>query len=212
MSVRDIHLSSLSTSTALSKYYVHNLIPPSEILRVLDEAKVRFLLLGAHGLSGWIKKPRATEDVDILVGTRGHKKAVRALLAAFPHLQAEDHEVVTRLRDPATGSVVIDVMKANQRLYRDAHKHTRRVKAGKRCFEIPSLELALAMKFAAMISLTRNDVDKIQDYHDFAAMIRNNPDIDIRELHLLGQLVYNGGGDEVVEKVRQVRAGEQIKL
>lgn len=210
--MNDVHASSLSTSTALSEYYVSNLIPPNEVIRVLDDANVRFVLVGAHGLGGWIKKPRATEDVDILVGVRGHKKAVRSLLAAFPHLQAEDHEVVTRLRDPANGKVVIDVMKANQPLYRDALKHTRRVAAGDQNYEIPSLELALAMKFAALISLTRDDIDKIQDYHDFAAMIRHNPVIDLEKLNALGQLVYNGGGDEVLEKVRQVRAGEQIKL
>jgi hypothetical protein len=210
--VEDVHVRSLSTSTALSEYYVPNAILPEQIIRVLGGAKIRFLLLGAHGLSGWIKKPRATEDVDVLVGVRGHKKAVRTLLAAFPHLHEEDHEVVTRLRDPATGTVVVDVLKANQPLYKDALKHTRRVRSGKYVYEIPSLELALAMKFAAMISLTRSDVDKIQDYHDFAAMIHNNPEIELKKLHSLGQLVYNGGGDEVMEKVRQVRASEQIKL
>ena len=34
----------------------------------------------------------------------------------------------------------------------------------------------------------------------------------LKKLHALGQLVYNGGGDEVVEKVRQVRAGGTLKL
>jgi hypothetical protein len=212
MAVRDVHAGSLATSSALSAYYVPKLIPPHEVIRVLNGAKVRFLLLGAHGLGGWIGKPRATEDVDVLIGARGHKKAVRALLAAFPHLRGEDHEVVTRLRDPETGNVVVDVMKANQPLYRDALKHTRKVESEGQTYEIPSLELALAMKFAAMISLTRSDEDKLTDASDFIKMVKANHDIDLDKLHALGQLVYNGGGDEVVEKVRQVRAGEKLNL
>src|SRR5258708_533880 len=99
------------------------MVPPLEVIRVLNAANVRFMLLGAHGIGGWTRNPRATQDVDVLVAARGHKKAVAALRAAFPFLQAEDHEVVTRLREPETGNVLIDVMKANQPLYRDALKH-----------------------------------------------------------------------------------------
>jgi hypothetical protein len=210
--MQDIHSRSLATSSTLSVYYVPEHITPLEVIRVLNAAGIRFMLLGAHGLGGWMQKPRATEDVDILVGVRAHKKAVRTLLAAFPHLEAEDHEVVTRLRDAKTRAVVIDVLKANQPLYRDALKHTHPVESGGQTYHIPSLELALAMKFAAMISLTRADRDKLQDAHDFMYIVDSNPDINLNKLHALGQLVYNGGGDEVVEKVRQVRAGEKLNL
>jgi hypothetical protein len=208
----DIHVQSLATSSALSELYVPNLIAPLDVIRVLNAIRVKFMLLGAHGLGGWMGKPRATEDVDILVAVRGHKKAVSALLAAFPHLHAEEHEVVTRLRNPETGTIVIDVMKPNQPLYRDALKHTHTVQAGGQTYSIPSLELALATKFAAMISLTRADRDKFQDARDFMYMIDNNPNIDLEKLHALGQLVYNGGGDELVENVRKVRAGEKLIL
>src|SRR5215472_7747300 len=124
VTVRNIHAQSLATSSALSEYYVPNLITPSQVIRVLNTAKIRFMLLGAHGLGGWTGEPRATKDVDVLVAARSHKKAVRTLLEAFPHVQAEDNEVVTRFRDPETRTVVIDVMKPNQPLYRDALKHT----------------------------------------------------------------------------------------
>jgi hypothetical protein len=65
------------------------MIPPLEVIRVLNEAKVRFMLVGAHGIAGWLPQARATNDVDVLVGYRQHHKATRALLAAFPDLQAE---------------------------------------------------------------------------------------------------------------------------
>ncbi|HEY7153913.1 MAG TPA: hypothetical protein VH575_08120 [Gemmataceae bacterium] len=209
---RDIHAQSLATSSALSEYYISNFIPPLEVFRALNTTRVRFLLLGTHALGGWTRKPRTTTDIDILIETRGHKKAVRVLLAAFPQLQAEEHEDETRLRDAETGQVLIDVMKPNQPLYRDAFKHTHLVKWQGQTYRIPSLELALAMKFLAMISVSRDYADKHCDAGDFIGMVQSNSAIDSRKLHALGQLIYNGGGDEIVENVRKVRAGEKLIL
>ena len=120
--------------------------------------------------------------------------------------------MVTRLLNPETGDVVIDVMKPNQALYRDALKHTHPVESEGQTYSIPTLEMTLAMKFSAMISLTRSDDKKHFDAGDFIRMVKANPDIDLEKLHTLGQLVHNGGGAEVVEKVRQVRAGERMRL
>jgi hypothetical protein len=210
--VQDIHSRSLATSTALSAYYVKNFITPLEVIRVLNEAGVRFMLVGTHGLGGWMQKPRAAADVDMLVAARGRKMALQSLLAAFPHLEEEDDEGMTRLLDRETKAGSIDVLKINQRLYREALKHSHAVESGGQTYQIPSLELALVMKFAAMARGTRIYPDKLQDAHDFMYIVDSNPSIDLNKLHALGQLVYNGGGDEVVEKVRQVRAGEKLNL
>lgn len=209
---RDIHSQSLATSSTLSSWYVPNFIPPLAVIRALNAAKVRFLLVGTLAFGGWTRSPRATGDIDILVGTRFHKKAVRVLLAAFPQLLGEEHEDETRLRDTETGQFLIDVMKANQSLYRAAFRHSHRVKWKGQAYLIPSLELALVMKFTAMISVTRGYADKHGDAGDFIGMIGSNNEMDLTKLHALGQLVYNGGGDEIVEKVRQVRAGEKLSL
>jgi hypothetical protein len=187
-------------------------ILPLDVIRVLNAIGVNFMLVGAHGIGGWMDKPRATRDVDIVVASRHHKKAIKALLDAFKHLEAEDHDVVTRLRDRETQKVAIDVMKQNQQLYRVALKHTHTVTSDGETYKIPSLEMALAMKFAAMISLHRSDEDKFQDAHDFIYMVKSNPDIDLTQLDELGDLVYPGGGQEILQKARQVRAGERLIL
>ena len=212
MIVKDVHIYCLDRSTALSEYYVNGLIGPIEVVRVLNEAGVRFMLVGLHGIGGWMQKPRATEDVDVLVATRSHKKAVAALLAVFPSLEADDQEVVTRLRDSGTQVVRIDVMKPNQPLFREVLKHTHPVTTGGQTFNIPSVEAALAMKFAPMISLNRAERDRFQDAHDFMYIIDFNSDIDLKQLAAFGELVYNGGGAEIVELVRKVRAGEKLRL
>jgi hypothetical protein len=210
--VRDIHLDGLGISSAISAYFMPEFITPLQVIRTLNEASIRFVLVGAYGLVGWTKTPRATQDVDVLVGVRGQKKAVRTLLAAFPHLQAEDLEVVTRLREIETQRLAIDVMKANQELFRAALKHTYSVEAEGESYKVPSLEMALTMKFAPMISLNRADEKKLIDASDFIVIVKSNPDIDLEKLSELGDLVYPGGGAEIVEKVRQVRAGKTLHL
>jgi hypothetical protein len=208
----DVHARSLATSSALSSYYVPEFIQPLDVIKVLNVARVRFMLAGLHGLGGWMGKPRATQDVDILVWPRHHKKATKALGVAYPHLEVEDFAVVTRYRDKESGEIVIDLMKSDQGVFRAAFKHTHKVEAEGQEFLIPSLEMAVAMKFAPMVSPNRPHKDKHQDAHDFMYMIDSNPEMDNQVLAELGELVYPGGGLEILEMIRLVRAGEQLRF
>lgn len=212
MPIKDIHVWSLQTSTSLSRYYMPRTPTPLDVIKVLNKEKISFVLVGLHGIGGWMNDPRATQDVDVVVASRHHKRAIKALLSAFPYLDANDVEVVTRLRDPETDKIVIDVMKTNQPIIAAVFKNTKSVSMGGQDYRIPSLEMALALKFAPMVSLTRSDIDKYQDAHDFGQMVISNPEIDLENLEKLGDLVYPGGGKELVEKVRQVRAGEKLQL
>jgi hypothetical protein len=212
MQTLDIHGHSLGISTALSRYYMPELITPAQVIAVLNAAKVRFVLMGAHAIGGWTRAPRATQDVDVLVGARGFRKAVRELLTAFPQVEADDHEAVTRLRDRKTQAVLIDVMKPHQDLMQAALNNTCAVEGREQPYRIPTLEMALALKFAPMISLNRAIEKKHLDAHDFITMIKVNPEIDLVKLAELGEFIYPGGGAELVQKVGQVRRGEKLIL
>jgi hypothetical protein len=207
----DIHATSIDKSATLSAMQVPHVISPQDVIAVLNEAKVKFVLVGAHGLSGWVAKPRATEDVDVVVMDRHLKKATRALMAAFPGLEAQDEAVVIRFRDKASGEVAIDVLKQRE-LYREAFKHTRIVSASGRSYRIPTLEMALTMKFAAMVSPNRAEANRFLDAHDFIRMVQANKEVDRKKLAILGELVFSGGGPEVLEMVRKVHAGEKLIL
>jgi hypothetical protein len=172
---RNVHIDGLATSTAIAGYYVKNFIAPMEVIRVLNAANVRFMLAGAHGIGGWLDEARATQDVDVVVGYRQHQKATRALLAAYPHLQVDDQDVVVRLSDPESGKVVIDILKATQPLYRQCLKHTQTIEAEGQSYKIPTLEMALAMKFGAMVSIMRAE-ERIQGCQRFHADGEEEPD------------------------------------
>jgi Nucleotidyl transferase AbiEii toxin, Type IV TA system len=212
MPVQEVHERQLHKSAQLSSFQVAMAIPPLGVVRVLNAAKIAFVLVGAYGLAGWRKEPRATEDVDVVVAARHVKKAVKVLLEAFTHLEAVDLPVVVRLRERGTEDVVIDVMKPVQQPYRELFKHTHAVHSQGQTYRVPSLEMAIVMKFSAMTSLYRAEEDKHQDAHDFILMVKKNPDFDRDKLADLGSLIYPDGGKHVVELARKAWAGERLLL
>src|SRR5262249_16981029 len=144
-------------SAILSSYQMPRVIAPIEVIRVLNNAKISFVLVGAYGLAGWKDEARATEDVDVVVAAKHLKKAVKTLLEAFPHLEPVDLPVVVRLRERGTQDVVIDVMKPLQQPYIEVFKHTHGMTSEGQTYRVPSMGMALVMKFAEMTSMYRAD-------------------------------------------------------
>jgi hypothetical protein len=104
-------------------------------------------------------------------------------------------------------------MKPLQQPYREIFKHTRIIRAeGGERVRIPILEMALVMKFSAMTSLYRADEDKFLDAHDFISMVKANPEIDRDLLTELACLVYAEAGKDLLEMIRKVEAGEQLRI
>jgi len=212
MTVQEIHQRLFSKSAALSSFQMDGVIRPIEVIRVLNRAKVRFVLAGAYGLAGWQKESRATEDVDVVVAPPHVKKAVSALLAAFSQLEAVDLPMGVRLRDRHTKDVLIDVMKPLQQPYREVFKHSRQVSPEGENYRIPTLEMAIVMKFSAMTSLYRASEDKHRDAHDFIRMVKNNPKLDETKLGHLALLLYPEAQRDVLNLVRKARDGETLIL
>jgi hypothetical protein len=185
-------------------------IDARDVIQVLNEAGVRFVLMGAHGIAGWRDEPRATQDVDILVQKRYQRKAVAAIREEYPDLIVQDFPVVTRFLDPTTKKPVIDLMKPLERIHQRVFKNSIPIGDTHR---IPDLEMALACKFAAMISSNRQEAKKHLDAGDFIEMVLLNlEDIELKKLRKLGDMVYEGGGAEVLSMIEAVRAGRPLRL
>ena len=66
MQPQNTHLGSLETSTAITRYYLPQAIAPLDVIAVLNNSCINFVLVGTHALGGWMRKPRATVDTDII--------------------------------------------------------------------------------------------------------------------------------------------------
>ncbi len=210
------HLRAMETTSALTRFFYEmygpqmSVIHPKAVIDLLHNAKVKFILMGTHGISAWRKQPRATHDVDILVALKDHEKAVRIVHEGFPHLRVEVTPVVTRFIDPAVDDPVIDLMKPLQDLFRSVFRYSERV--GK-THRVPDLEMALACKFAAMVSPYREADKKLVDGGDFVNIVKYRAkSINLRKLKKLAEMVYKGGGTEIAKMVADVKAGRRIQF
>ncbi len=178
------------------------MVTPEAVIRVLNKAKVKFVLMGTHGIGGWRSEPRATQDVDVLV--------FAAVKRAFPDLDIQDLPAVTRFVDPADGKPVIDLMKPEDELYQEVFKNP--VRVGRTHF-VPNLEAALACKYAAMISPSRPAEKKALDEADFISMACQNSSIIDRDvLFSLAEMGKANGGHEIQLLLDQAKAGQRLKF
>jgi hypothetical protein len=210
------HLEALHTSSRLSSHFRENYQPmaidvkPEQVIEVLHIAGIKCILMGAHALNTYRDEPRATQDVDVLVRKKDIAKALKVLAKSFPGLILQDTPVVTRFVDPATKKVVIDLMKPSQGVFQVIFRHTLPVGD---THLIPDLEMALAAKFAAMVSPHRRPDKKMLDGGDFANVVMvNRSEINLKKLQRLADKVYPDGGKEILQIIEDIDAGRTIRL
>ena len=193
----------------------------NQILRTLIQKKVPFVLTGTHGIGGWTGVPRDTHDVDLLVkGGRNHGRAVRAMKELYPGLQVLDFAGVTSFFIPGETRSVIDVTYPHRADIEETLAHpiwTEDKSAGLR-YRIPDLEPALANKYGAMLTPSRELEKRLVDMADFGWIVQHSMDpgqrpIDLQKLGSLGEKVWpGGGGKEILRLVDHVKAGKPINL
>ena len=140
---------------------------------------------------------------------RNGEPMTQAIRKAFPVLQVEDIMAVTRFIDPATDRPVIDLMKPHSDLHQSVADYS--VPVGK-SHRVPDLEMALALKFAAMDSPHRKLNKKLLDKADFVSMVvAHGNEIEEDVLFSLGEMVESGGGKEILKLVEEARAESETQ-
>ena len=184
-------------------------IGPAEVARVLKAAGINYVIVGARAANGYTGRPRATVDVDVIV--QFPKKAADAIAKAFPDLTIQDTPVVTRFKDQDMEA--IDLMKPTaSKLWSRLLKDSCEITIAGESVLVPQLEGVLAAKFASMVSPMRRLLDKQQDGVDFGRIVQANPKINLDVLKELGELVYDGGGAELLKLAADARAGKRLEF
>lgn len=191
----------------------------NKVLRTLTRKRIPFVLTGAHGIGGWTGRPRSTQDVDLLVkGGRNHARAVAAIKALYPQLEVRRFPGVTAFFIPGEKEAVIDVVSPHRADLEETLAHpvwAENKEQGLR-YRVPALEAALANKYGAMRTLTRDPAKRMLDTADFGWMVKHSLDegrrpVDLEKLADLGEKVWPGGGrEEILRLVEQVKADRFI--
>jgi len=185
-------------------------VTPQEVIDCMIDAGIKnWVLMGLHGYVGYLSMPRATQDVDVMVPYSQRQRAANAVGARWPMLKRVELPQVIRFVDDTDldpeghPKPVIDVMNPWAPFQETILKDHVLVdeSTGSR---YPTLEAALASKYAAIVSPNRARDKKEYDAGDFRKIVRANHDrIDRERLRALGTEVWEGGGTEILEFVEQ---------
>lgn len=192
-----------------------------EIVRTLTQKKIPFVLTGTHGIGAWTGRPRNTYDVDILVkGGKNLTRAVNSVKALYPSLQTRVVHGVHAFFLPGDTQSVIDVTYPHRQDLQEtlANPMWAENKEENVRYRVPRLEEALANKYGAMLTLSRQLKKRMQDTVDFYWMVTHSMDegrepIDLERLKVLGDMVWpGGGGAEIIRLVDLVKADQPIHI
>lgn len=198
-----------STAAELSRCQVPTAIPPLDVIKVLQEQRIRFVLVGDYALAVWTKKPRATQTVEVAVAANHLQKAQRALGAAFPNLELVAAPLVIRFLDQ-TKEELIRILKPLVPPYDEIFKHARSLKSGDLHYRVPSLEMALVMRFLDATCIYSEEADKLQAKVDFIRMVKANPRFRQKELAALASLLYADAVRDVLKEIRYAQAAQPV--
>lgn len=210
------NIQNLQKSYELSSQQVDDAVNPLEVAALFEKERVSYVLIGGHMLSFYTGTARATVDVDFIIGEPDFSRAAKAINKAYTQFKQNDHIYHVTYDSKKSGEKDlerIDLVKDGFPLFREVViKYCHTINAHKHTVKIPTIEAAIALKFAASISPNRGDENKPVDNADLLKLVRSRPDIKEDTLIKLGDLVYQGGGKELFSIVADIKAGKAVSL
>ncbi len=210
------HLKAQRVSTWLTACYRRTHEPhaasvrPRKVVETLNRVGLRFVLVGTYSIGGYIEEPRATQDVDVLVRNRDFRKAVVSLHEAYPELKVNLDKAFAHFIDPATDKVALDVLRPHRKLLQVVFRNVHSLAS---YCHIPTLEMALACKFAMMISSDRRMDKRHIDAGDFISMVKRNRDrLDLEKLEKLGGVACKNGGRRIMRYFKDASADRTLRF
>jgi len=209
-------IENLQKSYELSSQQIDDAVNPLEVAALFESENISYVLIGGHMLSYYIGTARATVDVDFIIGGTDFERASKAIHKAYTQFKYHNrvyHVTYDTKKMHAKDPERIDLVKDGFPLFKAVvQQYCVTLRAKKQVVRIPTIEAAVALKFAASISPNREDENKSIDNADLMRLIRSTSNLNKQVLLALGELIYSGGGKELVEVVNDIRQGKTISL
>jgi len=174
------------------------------IVRVLRSTGVAWAVIGAHAVDLYTR-PRATEDLDIVVDARRLKTVLAALHAEYGDIEVTD--IGPALRLPA---ISLDIIRSDMQPVFHKAVHLAVDHGG---LPVAPAELLVVLKYLAAISPWRSPEDRQQDASDLIRLVRTLGEALDRETVLQhAQGVFPGAQAELAALLQRIDRGETIVL
>lgn len=210
------HINNLQESYELSTQHINDAVNPLEVAALFEKENITYVLIGGHILSYYTGSARATVDVDFIISNECFSHATKTINDTYSQFKQHDHvfhvtydSQQSKRIDPER----IDLVKDGFLLFREVvKKYSVSIRDTKHTIKIPTIEAAIALKFAASISPNRGDESKSVDNADLLRLVRSKSKLNNKTLSALGNMIYPNGGKELVAIVSDIQNGKPVNL
>lgn len=180
------------------------------VLRVLAEALRDaggpHLLVGGFAVGALTANPRSTVDIDVIINADRLPPLLDALEARLGPLDVTRYRGLARVAQPAVDVILASTNRLRSRALRPELSREADLGDGL-ILRLPVPELAIILKYAAALSLSRSAEDTAQDIADLGRLVARHPDLDLERLSAIGRVLRTRSPKEILEIVATLRAG-----
>lgn len=208
-------IENLRKSFELSSQQTEDVVNPLEVAALFEEQELSFVLIGGHMLSFYTGIARATVGVDFIISDADFAKASKTINQSYRQFRETDrvYHVTFDTKKNVVDPERIDLIKDVFPLFREVvSQYSTRLREDIHSVKIPTIEAAIALKFAASISPNRGNEDKPIDNTDLLRLIKSTAKFDEKALFALGELIYTGGGKELISVVNDMKSGKSVNF
>lgn len=175
------------------------------VAEALAEAEADHLLVGGFAVGALAAHPRATVDIDLIVRRDQAPRFLAALTTRLGPLSVEHFKALERVQNPPLDLIISDAT-ALRRMALDPAL-SQPVDLDGLELRLPLPELAIVLKYAAAVSLSRSAEDADQDLTDLRRVVAHHPDLDLDRLGRIVRTLRTRSPKEIGQIIATLRAG-----
>lgn len=186
-----------------------SVISPLKVAKALNRMGVFYVFVGGVIVGCWTGVPRATEDVDLVLGKGAPvRKIAKAIAKLQRGMTTVTYPSVIRCAGltPIGRKNLIDLIRPYDGVYSHTEDHFVDLTVQGVHVRIPTPEMLVVMKYAAATSLSREPLKQRQDWVDLETVVRAQPNLDLVIVRSLANRIGSTLGAKLLRRIKRMRA------
>ncbi len=178
------------------------------VSNVFTNAGIRSVMVGGLVVGCHSGRPRATQDIDVIVDVLEIPKIVIEQLGALVgSRKLERHpSFISFMKKTVVGDrEVLDIITSKAGSYGMVFDNCIKLNISGNDVYIPSAEMMVVLKYTAAINPIRQKAKQAQDWADIYAILDANAKISVYSVSYLADMVVPGWGEDLANKIKSHR-------
>ena len=178
------------------------------VSKILTQSGIRSVMIGGLVVGCHSGRPRATQDIDVIVDVHEvPRKVIDQLGSLVGSKKLERHpSFISFMKKTALGDrEVLDVITSKAGSYGMVFDNCVKLSIAGNDIFIPSAEMMVVLKYTAAVNPIRQKAKQAQDWADIYAILDANPKISVYTVSYLADLVVPGWGEDLGDKIKAHR-------